>query len=194
MALRDKVKINEKIVAEVNISKKAIIVDWLAIPSVFVVFFLSVCLPVIIRTLTVNTAKAAFEQAIGIENAGFSDVAGNMWRAIMPNVPNAVLVFVQVLIWLLFIVWLIFALVRTKLHFGYEVILTDKRVLARARNAYFESEWQDVKNVFVGQSIWGRLLKYGSLTIQGARSSITVHHINNPKSVYAEFKIRTDTF
>lgn len=192
--LRDSVRVNEKIVAEIGISKRAIIVEWLAVPAVFLVFFLTVCLPAMIKTLAVDTAKAVFEEAIGIEEAGFSDVALHLWRAVMPAVPDWLVVFVQVLVWMVFLAWAGVTLVRTYLHFGYEMILTETRVLARARGALFDCAWNDVKNVFVEQSLWGRLLKYGSVTVQGPRGSVTVRHVADPKAVQTEFKIRTDTF
>lgn len=194
MALRDSLNSKETVVAEMGVSKRAILVEWLAIPTVFLVFFLTVCLPVIIKTLAVDTAKAAFATAIGLEEVTFSDVTANFWQALIPAVPHWVAVLLQVMIWLVFLSWLGFTLVRTYLHFGYEILLTDMRVRAKTRDESFDCEWSEIKNVFVEQSLWGKLLHYGNVTLQGPRRSITVKHIADPDTVRTKFKTYTNTF
>ncbi len=194
MALRDGLDPKETVVAEIGVSKRAILVEWLAIPTVFLVFFLTVCLPVIMKTLAVDTAKAAFAQAIGVEEVTFSDVTANFWQALIPAVPHGVAVLLQVMLWLVFFSWLGFTLVRTYLHFGYEILLTDTRVRAKARGENFDREWSEMKNVFVEQSLWGKLLHYGNVTLQGARGSVTVKHIVEPETVRAKFRTYTNTF
>ena len=194
MALRESIKQGETVIAEVGISKRAILVEWLALPTVFLVFFLTVCLPVILRTLAVDAAKAAFEAAVGIEDAGAGDVLAHVWQAIMPNVPHWVTILIQVPVWIAVFVWFVLCSVNTVRHFGYEVILTDKRVLARARNEVFECGWAEMKNVFIEQSLWGRWLHYGSITFQGPRGSLTVRHVTDPDTIKDRFKAYTDTF
>lgn len=194
MELRNQVKPNETVIAEVGISKRAILVEWLAVPTVFLVLFLTVCLPIMLRTLAVDAAKAAFEAAIGIEDAGVGDIFAHAWQAVLPTAPHWVTVLIQIPVWIAVIVWLLFSIISTIQHFGYEIVLTDKRVLARARNESFECSWAEIKNVFVEQSMWGRLLHYGSVTLQGPRGSLTVRHVTNPDTIKEKFKAYTDTF
>lgn len=194
MALRGGLDPKETVVAEMGVSKRAILVEWLAIPTVFLVFFLTVFLPVIIKTLAVDTAKAAFAAAIGVEEVTFSDVTANFLQALIPAVPHGVAVLLQVMLWLLLISWLGFTVVRTYLHFGYEILLTDTRVRAKARDEIFDCKWSEIKNVFVEQSLWGKLLHYGNVTLQGPRGAVTVKHVADPDTVRVKFKTYTDTF
>ncbi len=193
-ALTDTIDPDETVVAEIGISKRAILVEWLFLPALFLFFFLTVCLPVILQTLVNKAARAAFAAAIGVEDVGFFDVASNLWTAVSPWIPRWIFITAQVLLWLTVAVWVAVALVRTFRHFGYKILLTDKRVFARARSERFECEWKDLVNVFTERSVWGKLFRYGNVVLQGPRGSVTVRHVAHPEIVWENFTTYTDNY
>lgn len=188
MALRDQVKQGEEIVREVKISKAAILVDWLSIPCVFLFFFLTVCLPVIVQTYAKEEVRNKLLEMLGAEEIGFFDIMGNLGFVI--GLPAFVRGFVVFLFVLLGVSWLVFCLIQTKRHFGYEIVITERRILARAKSELFDEEWSRVKNVFVERSLWGKLFRYGTVTIHGVSGSVSVRHVGDPESVQKEFYLR----
>lgn len=188
MALTDGLRDGETVVLKAKISKAAIIADWLCLPAVFLFFFLTVCLPVAIpKYLDAEVQKLVFD-AVGIENPDFGDILMNLGIAL--QIPKFITVGVGVLLGLLVFCWLVWACVKTYLHFGYELVATDKRILVRARGDVLESSWQDVKNVFVSQSVGGRIFRYGNVTVHTVRGALTVKSVTRPNRFKEEFYCR----
>ena len=194
MALRSLLHDDDFFIDSIKISKTAIVVEWLLIPTVILFFFLTTCLPVIIKNLASSAVKSLIAESLGVERLSFFDIVRNIWRVVLPSVPSWVITLIKVPLWILFIMWLGFTGVRTYLHFGYEIVIAENRILASAKGETLNCEWQNVKNVFIEQSVWGKLFCYGSVTIQGDRQTITVKHVAKPYLVKDYFNYYTDTF
>lgn len=183
--LKEKLNDSEAIVAETKISKASIILDWLSIPSVLLIFFLSVCLPILLNIYSSVQKLEVIGKVLGVEEVKFSDLVKNIGIAF--QLPNFLIVFIDIMLGLLVISWFVWACVKTKLHFGYELIATDSRLLLWAKGQFLESKWNDVKNIFIGQSLWGKIFNYGTVTVHCKCGTLTVKNITNPLKYQKEF-------
>ena len=183
--LKEKLNDCETIVAEAKISKASILLDWLSIPSVLLIIFLSVCLPVLLDIYSSVHKLETIAKVLGVEEVKFFDLVANMGIAF--RLPKFLIVFMDVMLGLLVISWFVWACVKTKWHFGYELIATDSRLLLWAKGQFLESKWLDVKNVFIGQSLWGRIFNYGTVTVHCKNGALTVKNITNPLQYQKEF-------
>lgn len=189
--LKEKLNESETIVAEAHISKAAIVIDWLAIPCALLLLFLSVCLPILTSIYSSVQKVEMIAQALGVdvEEVTFFDLVAHMGIAF--RLPKFLIVFLTILLTILLSSWLCWACVKTSLHFGYELIATDRRILLRAKGEEMECDWENVKNVFIGQSVWGKLFRYGNVTVHGSRGAITVKSVTDPYRYRQEFYNRT---
>ena len=187
--LKDKLEQGENIVAEAKISKAAIVIDWLVLPAVLLLLFLSVCLPILGSVYSSVQKMELIAKALGIEEINFADLVAHMGVAF--QLPKFLIIFIDVILGLLIVSWFGWACVKTYLHFGYELIVTDCRILLYAKGEYLESKWEDVKNVFIGQSIWGKLFRYGNVTVHAPRGAVTVKNVTDPYRYRQEFYART---
>lgn len=183
--LRERLQEGESIVAEAKISRAAIVIDWVVLPAVLLLLFLGVCLPPLLSIYFGVKQTERIAQALGIEEVNFLDLLLHMGVAF--RLPKFLTVFISLTLVLLIVSWLGWACVKTYLHFGYELIVTDRRILLYAKGEYLESKWEDVKNVFVGQSLWGRIFRYGSVTVHTSRGAATVKDVTDPYRYRQEF-------
>ena len=187
--LKDKLDEGEEIVAEANISKAAILLDWLVLPCLLLLLFLSVCLPVLGSIYSSVKKVEMIAEILGVEEVTFSDLVAHMGIAF--QIPKFLIIFIDVMLGLLIVSWLGWACVKTYTHFGYELIATDKRILLQAKGATLESTWEEVKNIFIGQSVWGKLFHYGNVTIHCSRGALTVKSVTDPYRYRQELYKRT---
>lgn len=190
MALRDGLLKNEHIVKEVKISKAAVLMIWISIPAVFAIFFLTIELPILIRSYINSEIKNLLMDMLGLENMNFSQVVFHLNTVLRLSLPSWLVGFITFLSVLLFIVWVCWASVMTVLHFRYELLLTDRRIMGRTKNNELECEWEAVNNIFVERSVWGKLFHYGTLTVQTRKGAITIKQVSDPDFVLREFKTR----
>lgn len=190
MALKSKLLPDENIVKEVKISKIAILMTWISIPAVFLVYFVFFELPILIRSYIDAEIRNLLLGMLGLDKLSFGTVLFHSNAVLGISLPSWLIGFVTFLFILLFIVWLCWASVMTVLHYGYELILTDRRILGRTKNNELECEWEAVNNVFVERSVWGKLFHYGTLTIQTRKGAITIKQVSDPDFVLREFKTR----
>lgn len=81
------------------------------------------------------------------------------------------------------LVWAAVAAVLTKKNVCYSLVYTDFRVVATFRNTLFEANISEIKNVFAEQSLWGKIFRYGALTVQAEKGSITVKNVCDPMTI-----------
>lgn len=187
--LKERLLGNEKVVVDAHISKAAIIIDWLLFPFILLLFFLTVCLPCLGSIYSSVEKINRIASILGVEEIDFIDLLVNMGTAF--RLPKFLIIFIDILLALLVVCWFGWACVKTYLHFGYELLATDKRLMVRSKGEYLESKWDEIKNVFVAQSIWGKFLGYGTVTVHSARGAITVKSITSPYKIQQEFYSRT---
>lgn len=188
--LTDKITAEERIVTKAQISKAAIILDWLLLPTFLLVMFLSVCLPILGSIYSSVQRVELIANALGVEEVKFFDLVANMGIAF--SFPKPLIVLCKVVLGLLIASWFLLACVKTYRHFGYELIATDRRILIKARDKELESNWEDVKNVFVAQSLGGKIFGYGNVTVHCASGAVTVRDVTSPLRYKQEFYERME--
>lgn len=99
-------------------------------------------------------------------------------------VPDILFVLIGVASILLSIGWLVWSAILTKKNFGHSLTVTDKRVLGKVGEERLESSLNKIVNVYVEQSLWGKLLHYGSLVLQTENKSLTFRNIHNPHHLH----------
>ncbi len=186
--LRERVKIDEHIIIEAKISKAAIIMDWLLFPFILLLFFVTVCIPVLYGIYSDVQKLQDVAEMLGVEDINFTDLVANMTAVF--GLPKFVKIILGCMVGLLFLCWFIWACVKTRLHFGYGLIATDERILLSSKGEYLESEWEGVKNVFAEQSLWGKIFGYGNITVHTGRGVLTVKSVTSPIKVKNEFYFR----
>lgn len=190
MVLERYVNADETQVKSLKTSKTAILVDWLALPALFLVLFLTVIVPVAVKTYASYELKTIIMEETGLEELGLGDLLSHPLRTLFPGISGMVRGLLIAITVILSAIWFIFCCIRTKLNTGYELILTDKRILAFAHGEMFSDDWQNIKNVYVECSLWGKLLKYGTVTVNAVGRTVTVRHIASPETVRNEFYMR----
>ena len=80
--------------------------------------------------------------------------------------------------------WLVWCLLMTYRHFQYKFVMTNQRVLGVAKGELLEASLNEVKNANIEQSIWGKLFRYGAVTVQTAKGTLTFYNIQNPQETY----------
>ena len=85
---------------------------------------------------------------------------------------------------LLILAWLVFCLYQTAKYSQYSLALTESRILGRSGEDLLDSPLDEIVNVYIEQSLIGKIFNYGNLTISTKRKSITVKHIQSPSRMY----------
>ncbi len=114
--------------------------------------------------------------------------------AILWPVPDAWFIFVRVagFVVLLFAAWLLF--IAWFERWTTEIAVTNLRVIQKRgfiRRVTGEMNMEKVESVIVDQSLLGRLLNYGSITVRGTGSGIEgLHHIADPIALRSTIVVR----
>lgn len=166
----------EEIVLEGRPSKKALIITWLAIPAFLFVFWVIPLIFPIFRSIF----SAKVMNVIRTEEMGIIEYA---WDCVFGDIPNVVLVVLAIPFILLALVWVVFCLVLTYRHFQYFVAVTNRRVIGKVKDEEVYSRLELVINVFLTQSLWGKLLNYGTITVATKKGTFDFKSINNPKRI-----------
>lgn len=93
-------------------------------------------------------------------------------------------VVVSIPIVILVIVWFFLCLTMTYRHFRYHLAITDSRVIGKAGAEELNSPLDELVNVFIERSFWGKLLNYGAVTVQTKKKTLTFYNIESPKAFY----------
>lgn len=172
----------ETFVREAHISEASIIVLWLSVPGFMLFVFCVTYLPGLISYAADAALKHALMEVLGVNTFGF----GEIFAAVKDGIPHWLIVAFWALMTPLFIARFGWARVSTYLNTRYVLSYTDKRIGVSAHGEELTSPVSELKNVFVGQSVIGKLFKYGNVTVQTERSSVTVKNITRPDAVKEE--------
>lgn len=152
----------EQILGKAKISKASILILWISVPCFLLIGFGGLYFPIIVQALSVG----GFLFLVDAELAGgISAVALGVLTAIIIILAS---------------IWCVVAAVMTKRNTCYSLIFTNLRVVATTKTQHLEAPSCELKNVFVGNSLIGNILHYGTLTVQTERGSITVKNVRNP--------------
>ncbi len=166
-AVERRLSINERIEGRGKVSLAALCVAWLSIPVFLFVGFVVAAVPAIYKAS--NAAKT-------LQSAGFFAEFNDAIKSI----PKPLIIALSIPVCLLILVWIGWGLVTTKRHFDCELVYTDNRVLGTCGGQSLDTEFLDVKNVFVSRSIWGKLFRYGNVTISAKGGSVTFRNLIDP--------------
>ncbi len=150
-------KQGEELLGSAKISRTSIVALWLSVPC-FAAVILGGFLPWVIRALRM---------------ADFID--GHISAFLGGLIAVAVVV--------LALAWAAVAAVLTKRHVCYSLVVTNLRVVATSHKTQMEASISDLKNVFVEESLGGKIFRYGALTIQAEKGSVTVKNVCDPEAL-----------
>ena len=171
-------KSGETIEYSAEISKKALLVTWLAVPAFIFIPSAVAYIPQLIKSLINN----------GIKNALFGDASLPSFPTIWSILPDEVGTFLRVLIAIpvviAVLIWLGVCLVQTQRHFKNSLFVTNYRVIGESIKGDIYEELSNIKNVHIEQPFFGKIFNYGAIVISGKKQSITVKNIHDPKKVY----------
>ena len=179
---------NESIEMQSTPSKLSLWVAWLSVPSIGLVLFLTVYLPNLLRLWFSKAVREAVLSEVGVDKLGEMDVSSYIMGEITGSLPKVVVVLVSIPIVLLCLAWLVVCIWMTKRHFGYELAITNLRVIGKARNETFASPTAEIKNVFIEQSLWGKIFNYATITVQSRKGTKSFYNISSPNKMYKRLK------
>lgn len=152
---------NEVIVKRSKSSKKALIITWSSIPS----FLLIVIFPNIPSLFKNMYYTGLLKDLLGI-------------------LPTFLKVLFIISIIMCVITWLVLCLILTKRYMKYKLIITNYRIIGKADKEGLDETFENIKNVFIEQSIWGRILGYGTITIQAQSKTLSFYNVSYPHELY----------
>ena len=175
---RDEVvlKSGETIEYSTKISKKALLVTWLAIPAFIFVPSAVAYIPQLIKSLVQN----------GIRDALFGDALPSfptIWSILPDSVGTFLRVLITIPIVLLILVWLGICLVQTQRHFKNSLFVTNYRVIGESIEGDVYEELSNIKNVHVEQSLFGKIFNYGAILF------ISIEYITNESVLFYKCKL-----
>lgn len=177
--IEQNLKIHEKVVIESQPSKTGLLITWLSIPGAMLIIFLFTYLPQILSFAFNAALRSQVFEELGIDNP--MSYAFNQIFGFLPPFIFGLIVFILIM---LVSAWLIYCLVLTYRHFSYALAVTDSRVIGKAGREELDSPLKEVVNVFVEQSLWGKLGNYGSVVVSTKRKSLTFRGIHNPYAIH----------
>lgn len=161
-------KEDEEIVLKSKPSLKGLIAAYLTLPAFLLIYFIVFMLPQIIRKAVMNV--------IMDEITGGSSGDGIL-NKVLEVISGAVIVACIIL-------WIVICAVVTIRYFGYRLVITNIRVIGKARENRMDVKLTDIMNVYIEQSIWGKLLGYGHITIRTKRQALTFKNISDPENFH----------
>lgn len=173
-------KLGEIVEKEARTTIRGLIFTWFSIPGGMLIYFLIVYAPILLKSMFSSAFKQEIMSAMGLQTPESIDITEYIFR----NIPDFLMVLISIPIVLLVIVWFCWCLVMTSRHFKYSLAITNFRVIGKAGSEVLDSPLNEVKNVFIEQSIWGKMLKFGSIVVSTKSKSVTFKNIHEPYELY----------
>lgn len=166
---------NKQNVVRATISIKALIVAWLSIPALYIIPYIFVYLPKYIKMKIEGEIESAIREAAGLgEKISVSDIVKQeIYGAIPPIVTDIIGFFVG----LLFFAWFCWAIGYTVKHFKYKLHYDEKELYGKSGKKELTVSLDKINNIYIEDSIWGKLFNYGSITISSTVGSITIKNV-----------------
>lgn len=170
----------EKNIIQAKISIKALLVAWLSIPALYILPYIFVYLPnYISMKIKGEIEKAMLEAANLGEKISVSDVIKN---EIYGNLPPIIPAIIEFFAGLLFFAWLCWAIVYSIRHFKNELRYDENKLYGRTGKKEVTIPLNKINNIYIEDSLWGRLFNYGTITVVASCGSISVKNIANARS------------
>ncbi len=168
---------DERVHTKAKISKSAVFVCWFSIPCVFLATFLFVYLPKLIKEKIEDVVK----EKIGLRGIEELNPFNVIKDELISSAFEAYLPILTVTIVLFIVVWLCFSLYLTQRHFQYELAITTYDVIARAGKKIVRIPLRSITNIYLETSLWGKIFRYGTITVVSSRYSISIKNVAQPK-------------
>lgn len=186
----------EERLGEAKISKAALVLLWVSVPAFLLVFGGIVYLPQIAALWLDAELRQAAAEALGVDTLSFAQLLaaageGTFFAAFadLAAVVRGIAVFFLAL---LLVAWFVWACVYTRQNMRYSLTLTDRRVIATAKGERLEAEYQEIYNVAVLRSVWGRLFGFGEISVQTEKGSVAVKNVSGAERWRRELLARSD--
>ncbi|MBE5737675.1 MAG: hypothetical protein E7348_04670 [Clostridiales bacterium] len=175
----EKVEASEQDTVQATISIKALMVAWLSIPMFYIIPYLFVYIPRYLKMKISGEIEQALQEAINIgQKASVVDVVK---QDIFGSISPIFMGIVEFFIGLLFFAWLCWAVGYTIKHFKYKLFYDQKELFGKAGNKEIRIPLEKIDNIFIEDSIWGKLLNYGTITVTSSLGSISVKNVSGAR-------------
>lgn len=169
----------ENNLTKAKISVSALVIAWVSIPAFIIVPYLAIIIPNYIRMHVSGEIADMITESLsnGIEMSAFDVVKQELFGEVNPILSGIIGVVIGTLIF----AWLCWATVYTLLHFNYSLSYSDSEVFAKAGRKKITIPFKKMTNIYVEQSLWGKLFRYGSIVITSSIGSVTVKSVANAR-------------
>ena len=169
-------KLDEKIRVKAKPSKQALLISWLVIPVYFfVVYGLPLIGPLCSVIFMSSIRKKAVTEGLSLLSYAWEHSIGGL-----AGILKFIIIFPTVL---LGIIWFLFCLVLTYRHFQYAIAITEKRLIGKSGGREVSVPLKKIKNVYLEQSLWGKLLKYGTIVVNTTNGNFEFKNISAPEKI-----------
>ncbi len=175
-------KKDEVIEREAKTTIPGLIFTWVSIPGGFFLYWLIVYFPVWVKSTLSSAFKREMMEAIGLESGQKINLTDYIFRNI--EIPEFLVFLIKIPFIMLIIAWLIWCLVMTSRHFKYSLAVTNLRVIGKSGAEMFDSPLNEIKNVYIEQSIWGKMLNFGDIVVSSKKGSMTFKNIHDPHPLH----------
>lgn len=174
----------ETVTQRSEVSRAGLLVSWLSIPTLLLIAFMTTCMPHLIKMAVSKAFREALAEQFGVESFGDLELSRVLSELIFESVPGWLIALLCVPLVVLVVAWLGLCLYKTSRHYGYALVLTDRRVLGRAGNEEMDAPLETVVNVFLEQSLAGKVFNYGNIVVHTKGKSLTFKNLRDPKHLY----------
>jgi len=174
----------EFVVKKTESSTLGLVMTWLCAPVTLITLFLITYLPPLFSMLASSAARQAAAEALGLSDGSEVNVASYVFEQVFGFIPGFAWVLISIPLVGVILAWLIWCLLMTYRHFQYKFVMTNQRVLGVAKGELLEAKLDEVKNANIEQSIWGNLFRYGAVTVQTTKGTLTFYNIHKPQEIY----------
>lgn len=177
-------KDHECIKEEGTVSKAGLLVTWFSIPAVLLTFFIFTYLPYYIKMAFSKSFRQLIMQQYEVDQFSDLNVSSVVSDLVFENIPTAVIVLLCIPLVFLVIAWFGWCMYKSSRYFNYYLALTDLRVIGKAEKEELEAPLDEIVNVFLEQSLCGKIFNYGNIVVSTKRKSLTFKNIHDPKRMH----------
>ena len=175
---------DESIKEKAEISKKGLIIKWISIPSVLLIWFSFTFLPYLFKIMFSSAFRAMLADEYGVSKFSELNPLGVIAKKVFENIPTVLIIIMLIPVILLVLAWLVFCLYQTAQYSRYSLAITDCRIIGRSCDDLLDSPLDEIVNVYIEQSLIGKIFNYGNIIVSTKRKSITVKHIQSPSRIH----------
>lgn len=175
---------DEVIEDEASLSRTGLVAMWISIPAFLLASFSITYLPYFLKIAFSRSFRNYVLDMHAADSLWELNLTGAVTELVFQHVPKVLLALACIPLVLLILAWLGICLFQTSRYFKYSLAITNLRIIAFANGVELNAPLDEIVNVFIEQSLGGRLFRYGDLVISTKRKALTVKHIQNPEHMH----------